>query len=203
MSAQTKGTRVHLPLTGGAPRIRGPREREPLTPRRALLGALRLVIPLAYVVGFYACTFYLPTMVAAVVMGVIVLVSCAWFFVCMRVEDDRRAQHLALQGFIIKVLTLPLEILVIMVYVTLMALSSYEVESGLWFILIALLYLGILGGSVHVIGAAREARDAGLLPRGWARAFTICAAVPVADLVAGIFLWFALLKRRLFDEDEG
>lgn len=196
-----KGTRVHLPLTGGAPRVREPHDRAPLTPRDAVMAALRIVIPLAYVVGFYACAFYLPTMVAAVVMGVMVLVSCGWFFVCMRVEDDRRAQHLALQGFIIKVLTLPLEILVIMVYATLLALPSYEVEPGLWFILIALLYLGILGGSVHVIGAAREARDAGLLPRTWARVFTVCAVIPVADLIAGIFLWFALLKHRLFDEE--
>ena len=168
--------------------------------REIALPVARIAIPLLYVAGFYACTFFLPTQVAALVMGLLFVGSCAWFFTSMRMADERRADHLALQGFIIKALTLPLEVLVIMVYATLLTMGSYEVQVGTWVILLALLYLGILGGSTHVIGAAREACEARVISLGWSRALTVCALIPVADLAAGIFLWFVLLGKRLADK---
>lgn len=165
------------------------------------LGIARVAVALVYVVGFYACTFFLPTGVSALVLGLLLVGSCAWFCASLRGRDEQRASHMALVGFLIKVLTLPLEVLVIMVYATLLTMDSYQVVPGMWAVLIALLYLGILGGSLHVIGAAREARTRGLITAGWARILTICAVVPLADLAAGIFLWFALLRQRLLDKE--
>lgn len=165
------------------------------------LGIARVAVALVYVVGFYACTFFLPTGVSALVLGLLLVGSCAWFCASLRGRDEQRASHMALVGFLIKVLTLPLEVLVIMVYATLLTMESYEVAPGTWVVLIALLYLGILGGSLHVIGAAREARVSGAMAAGWTRLLTVCAFLPLADLVAGIFLWFVLLRQRLLAEE--
>lgn len=162
---------------------------------------LRIAVPLLYAIGFYTCTFFLQTGLAMLLLGLLFAGSAAWLAACLRVPDEHRASHLALQGFLIKALTLPLEVLVIVVYATLITMRSYQVVPGMWFLLIALLYLGILGGSIHVIAAARAAHSSGLLAKGWARTFQVCAALPVADLAAGIFLWFALLRRRLLGEE--
>lgn len=195
------GTREKANATGKVP-AGGSAPRRELSPRAATaLAALRVVIPILYVVGFYACAFYLSTRLVILVMGIMVLVACAWFVACLRVPDDRRTSHLARHGFIAKVCTLPLEIIVLMVYVSVFLVSPGMLHPWAWAMLVAVLYLGILCSSIYVIGAARGAFARGLISRAWLRAYVVCSLIPVADLVAGIFLWFALLRERLRGEE--
>lgn len=173
-----------------------------LSGRDVALAVARAVIPVLYVVGFYACAFFLSTIPSALLMGVLVIASCAWFFVSMRIEDDDRAWHLARHAFIVKALTMPLELIAIVIYayIAMMTTGDTEITATTWAFLIMSLYLGVLGGSIYTIGAAREAYDLGVYPRWWKITLIVCSLIPVLDLLAGMAEWFGLLRRRFAEE---
>ena len=165
--------------------------------RGALLSVARVALPAAYAVGFGACALWLSTHVAAVVMAALVLGSACWLAACLRMADERRASHLALHGFVAKVLMLPVEAVSLMVYVG-AALSAHVSFPALtWVLSAAGMYLGVLGASAFVVFGAREAHRRGTLSLGWARALAVCACVPALGVVPAVFLWFSALRERL------
>ena len=163
--------------------------------RGVALAAARIAVPVAYAALYYLCGIYLPTAAAAVVLVLAVLGMGAWLAWCLRADDDRRASHLAQQGFVAKVLVLPLEVVVVVVYAG--TLGAYPLAA--WLLSALAMYVGLAGGSAFVACAARQARLEGLVSPAWSRAFTALAFVPVLDALAAAFLWFALLRSRLLE----
>ena len=130
-------------------------------------------------------------------MAALVLGAGAWLAACLRMADARKADHLALHGFVAKVLMLPVEAVSLMVYVG-AALSAHVSFPALtWLLSAAGMYLGVLGASAFVAFGAREARRQGTLSPGWARALAICACIPAVGVVAAVVLWFQALRGRL------